>query len=166
MSMNAYENSHKLYEGGNIGSVREASDLLRGLASPFPPGDRIKASIWRAVKKVTLELTSYGCDGMDYNRGRSIWYRQARRIEAFEIDAIRRAAIAREAIERAIRTQHAIGEINAEYARAAELLSEMRASIIGASLLDPMPERYRPQIDRLSQQIERLRRQIDGEASK
>ncbi len=167
MSIKPYETSYKAYEGRSVlTAIVEASGLLRGLAGPFPPGDRIKTSIWRSVKRVSIELVSYGGSAMEYNRGRSIWYQQARRIEAFELDAIRRAAVAREAANRAILDQRITGEINAEYIRAAELLKEMRASIIAASLLDAHPERYRAQIDRMGDQIERLRRQIDGEASK
>ncbi len=142
----------------------EASDLLHELAEPYPPGDRIKASIWRAVKRVSIELVSHGCNAMEYDRGRRIWYRQARRIEAFELDALRRAAIAREAAARAIVDLRVQGEIDAEYLKAVELLSDMRASIIAASRLDADPQRYRSHIDRLGDQIERLRRHVVGRA--
>ncbi len=142
----------------------EASDLLHGLAEPYPPGDKIKASIWRAVKKVSIELVSHGCGAMEYQRGRNIWYRQAHRIEGHELDAIRRAAIARDAAARAITDLRVQGEINAEYLKAAELLADMRASIIAASRLDADPQRYRSHIDRLGDQIERLRRHITSGA--
>ncbi len=146
-------------------AITEASGLLRGLAEPYPPSDRIKASIWRAVKQVSLELVSHDYDAMEYDRGRRIWYRQARRIEAFELDALRRAEIGRKAAGRAIINLRVQGEINAEYGKAAELLADMRTSIIAASRLDADPRRYRSHIDRLSDQIEQLRRRIASGAS-
>ncbi len=147
-------------------AVQEAAKLLRVIAEPYPPGDSTKVAIWRAVKKISIELVSLGAGPMDYERGRNIWYRRARRIEAFEFDAIRRAAIAHEAVDRAGANQQIYGEINAEYLKAAELLTDMLASVETCARLDADPERYRPQIDRLSEQIECLRRHAAGGATK
>lgn len=60
----------------------EASTLIRRVAEPREVGDSVKAAISRAARKL-----SFG-----YGRSRDIWYRRARRIDADEMDALRREA--------------------------------------------------------------------------
>lgn len=60
----------------------EASTLIRRVAEPREVGDSVKAAISRAARKL-----SFG-----YGRSRDIWYSRARRIDADEMDALRREA--------------------------------------------------------------------------
>jgi hypothetical protein len=61
---------------------REASVLVRRVAEPRTIGDSVKAAIVRASRRL----------GWRFSRTRDIWYAHARRIDAFEIDALRAAA--------------------------------------------------------------------------
>src|ERR1700722_8847525 len=72
--------SEKLLESSNV-SVSEASVLIRQVAEPRPGGDSVKAAIRRAARRL----------GFEHSRAKDIWYANARRINAEEIDALRRA---------------------------------------------------------------------------
>lgn len=76
----------------NMSSAAEASSLLRLVAEPRPVGDTVKLAIVRACARVSSELRAFGFAPMDYGRARRIWRKEARRIDAEEMDAIRRAA--------------------------------------------------------------------------
>lgn len=71
-----------LSEKSEMSSVSEASMLLRRVAGPREIGDSVKAAINRAARKI----------GLTYSRARDIWYANARRIDATEMDALRREA--------------------------------------------------------------------------
>jgi hypothetical protein len=58
--------------------VTDAAASLRELAEPWEPGDKVKAAIDRAARRV----------GLTYWRAFDIWYGKARRIETFEAEAI------------------------------------------------------------------------------
>ena len=63
-------------------SVAEAQSLVRRCAEPGRAGDNIKAAIRRASRRLD----------MPFSRTRDIWYGDARRIDAEEIDRLRRGA--------------------------------------------------------------------------
>lgn len=76
------EMSDKRLGSSDMSSVAEASILVRRLAEPRPAGDKVKAAIVRAARRC----------GLTYVRTREIWYENARRIEAREMDELRRRA--------------------------------------------------------------------------
>lgn len=73
--------SHKVCD--RMDSLGEASDLVRRVAEPRRVGDSVKSAISRAANKL----------GFRFTRTRDIWYRRARRIDAEEMDALRREAV-------------------------------------------------------------------------
>lgn len=74
--------SDKSSEGSESVSVEsEASGLLRTLATPAIPGERVAAAIARAAHR----------GGLTFQRARSVWYEEARAILASEMDRIRGA---------------------------------------------------------------------------
>lgn len=94
MQGNHPEGSEKYSEGCRMTTVAQASQLLRDLAEPRPVGDTVKAAITRAARAVSAVRQ----EPMSYGRAEDIWRREARRIDAAEMDAIR-AAHARRARE-------------------------------------------------------------------
>ena len=66
-------------EKSEMSSVAEASVLIRKVAEPRPIGDSVKAAIRRAAKAL----------GFNFSRAKDIWYEDARRIDAHEMDALR-----------------------------------------------------------------------------
>jgi hypothetical protein len=60
---------------------REASVLVRRVAEPRTVGDSVKSAISRAARRL----------GWQFSRTKDIWYANARRIDAAELDALRRA---------------------------------------------------------------------------
>jgi hypothetical protein len=63
-------------------SIEEAQALIRQCAEPRPAGDRVKAAVRRASRRLDLP----------FSRTRDIWYGDARRIDAREMDRLRQAA--------------------------------------------------------------------------
>ncbi|WP_170246039.1 hypothetical protein [Methylobacterium gnaphalii] len=61
--------------------------MIRDLAEPRPVGDTVKAAITRASRAVSAFLQ----EPMSYGRAEDIWRREARRIDAAEMDALRAA---------------------------------------------------------------------------
>lgn len=78
-------------------TIDEASSLLRAIAEPRPIGDTIKTAITRAARRVTPFLP----EPMSYGRAEDLWRREARRVDAYELDAIRSAKAKRDADHRA-----------------------------------------------------------------
>jgi len=76
-------------------SIDEAGDLVRQCAEPRPAGDKVKAAVIRASRRL----------GFSFSRTKDIWYRGARRIDSTEMDQLRRTA------DR-IKTQQAIVSIH------------------------------------------------------
>lgn len=74
--------SDSLSEGSNVSVELEASSLLRVLATPAVPGERVAAAIARAAHRA----------GLTFQRTRSLWYQEARAILAVEMDELRKAA--------------------------------------------------------------------------
>jgi hypothetical protein len=63
-------------------SIDEAQILVRRCAEPRPAGDQVKAAVRRASQRL----------GIAFSRVRDIWYGDARRIDADEMDRLRRGA--------------------------------------------------------------------------
>ena len=63
-------------------AIEEAQSLVQLCAEPRPAGDQVKGAIFRASSRL----------GLSVSRTRDIWYGQARRIEAEEMDRLRRGA--------------------------------------------------------------------------
>jgi hypothetical protein len=63
-------------------SIEEAQTIVRQCAEPRPAGDQVKAAILRASRRLRPP----------FNRTKDIWYGQARRIDAEEMDRLRREA--------------------------------------------------------------------------
>jgi hypothetical protein len=60
----------------------EARHLVHRCAEPRPVGDSIKAAIYRSAKRL----------GFTFSRTRDLWYANARRIDAWEMDRLRERA--------------------------------------------------------------------------
>lgn len=80
MSELSSERSEKRRVG--MSSVCEAAVLIRKAAEPRPVGDSIKSAIRRAALRL----------GFSPTRAKDIWYEDARRIDASEMDALRKQA--------------------------------------------------------------------------
>ena len=65
-----------------VSSISEAQALVRRCAEPRPAGDQVKAAILRSSRRL----------GLPFNRTKDIWYGDARRIDAAEMDRLRRGA--------------------------------------------------------------------------
>ncbi|RVU15222.1 hypothetical protein [Methylobacterium oryzihabitans] len=81
------EISEKPSEARRMTTRAEAALLIRTLAEPRPVGDSVKAAINRAAARVSQFLQ----EPMRYGRAEDIWRREARRISAAEMDALRAA---------------------------------------------------------------------------
>lgn len=79
--------------GAEMSSVAEASALLRRVAGPRGAGDSVKALIRRTARRLQWGPS----------RVKDVWYQDARRIEAYEMDRLR-AEAARADIENAVRS--------------------------------------------------------------
>jgi hypothetical protein len=62
--------------------IDEARNLVHRCAEPRPVGDSVKAAILRASRRL----------GLSFNRTKDIWYGNARRIDAGEMDRLRQVA--------------------------------------------------------------------------
>jgi hypothetical protein len=72
----------KLPNSSYASSIDEAQTLVRRCAEPRPAGDQVKAAIRRASQRLEIP----------FSRTRDIWYGDARRIDAEEMDRLRRGA--------------------------------------------------------------------------
>src|ERR1700755_264804 len=63
-------------------SLEEARFLVRKCAEPCPAGESVKAAIRRSSRRLQLPFT----------RIRDVWYGDARRIDALEMDRLRQTA--------------------------------------------------------------------------
>lgn len=85
------EGSEKPSEGLRMTPINQASRMLMDLAEPRPVGDTVKAAITRAARAVSAVLRDARQEPMTYGRCEDLWRREARRIDAAEMDAIRAA---------------------------------------------------------------------------
>ena len=72
----------KLPNSSYASSIDEAQILVRRCAEPRPAGDQVKAAVRRASQRLEIP----------FSRVRDIWYGDARRINADEMDQLRREA--------------------------------------------------------------------------
>jgi hypothetical protein len=72
----------KLRKSSCASSIEEAQSFVRRCAEPRPAGDLVKAAIRRASQLLDIP----------FSRTRDIWYGDARRIDAQEMDRLRQAA--------------------------------------------------------------------------
>ena len=72
----------KLPSSPYASSINEAQTLVRRCAEPRPAGDQVKAAVRRASQRLDIP----------FSRVRDIWYGDARRINADEMDQLRREA--------------------------------------------------------------------------
>jgi hypothetical protein len=72
----------KLPNSSHASSIEEAQTLVRRCAEPRPAGDQVKAAIRRASRRLEIP----------FSRTRDIWYGDARRIDAEEMDRLRHGA--------------------------------------------------------------------------
>src|SRR5580704_6141251 len=72
----------KLPKSPRASSINEAQMLVRRCAEPRPAGDQVKAAVRRASQRL----------GIPFSRVRDIWYGDARRIDAHEMDKLRQEA--------------------------------------------------------------------------
>jgi hypothetical protein len=63
-------------------SIDEARALVRQCAEPCPAGDLVKIAIFRASRRLEMPVS----------RVKDLWYGDARRIDAHEMDQLRRSA--------------------------------------------------------------------------
>jgi hypothetical protein len=87
--------SEKLSEKSEMSSVAEATLLIRKAAEPRLIGDSVKAAIGRVARKL----------GFSFSRAKDIWYGDARRIDAHEMDALRNLAARYAVIAETLRHQ-------------------------------------------------------------
>jgi hypothetical protein len=109
--------------GGRV--LADPADGLRFLSEPWPSGSKVKEAIERASRRVRIY-----CDSFHYWRAFDVWYRKARSVEAYEIDAIAQAIAAKEK-----------KELRDEFA---DILS--RISILESRLVTQDPDFHRPSI--------------------
>lgn len=69
-----------------MSAAAKAAESLRELASPLLFGEPIKVVIERAARRVRPILPQF-----KFSRAYEIWYRRARRIEQYELDAFAQA---------------------------------------------------------------------------
>jgi hypothetical protein len=74
--------SEKASEPSKMSAVLEAQTLVRSIAEPRAVGDSVKVSISKAARRL----------GFSFSRAKDIWYGDARRIDAAEIDKLRELA--------------------------------------------------------------------------
>ena len=74
-----------------MSAVAEAVSLLRTIAAPRAADDSVKALIVRAARRV----------GFGFERAKSLWYGEARWVDAEEMDTLRAVAAARAARQEA-----------------------------------------------------------------
>ena len=74
-----------------MSAVAEAASLLRTIAEPRTADDSVNALIVRAARRV----------GFGFERAKSLWYGEARRVDAEEMDTLRAVAAARAARQEA-----------------------------------------------------------------
>jgi phytoene/squalene synthetase len=72
----------KLPSSPSASSINEAQTLVRRCAEPRPAGDQVKAAVRRASQRLDIP----------FSRVRDIWYGDARRINADEMDRLRQVA--------------------------------------------------------------------------
>lgn len=115
------------------GTIECAGRLLRLAAGVRMPGEGVKSTVARAARAT----------GFSYTRARDIWYGDARRIDASEMDALRR--LERERAEK-------LRAIHREKLSAIEQLAALRARLQTRDA-----DFHKPDIDAIDFALERMR---------
>lgn len=113
----------------------EASALVKRVAEPRECGDSVKAAILRAARRL----------GFAVSRTKDIWYEDARRIDAREMDTLRRAAAearseaagraeALVAVERLMASHRALSAVDADFHRETLAAIERSLGLMGCDL--------------------------------
>lgn len=106
-------------EFSEMSASAEASELIRRLAEPAPPGAHVETLIRFVARKV----------GLSFGRAKAVWYREARIIRAEEMDALRAASAARTEAEGETRERYR--EVIARIERLERRLAEERKDVDG-----------------------------------
>jgi hypothetical protein len=75
-------NATNFLKSSHSSAIDEARTLVQRCADPRPAGDLVKVAIFRASQRLNIPVS----------RVKDIWYGDARRIDAEEMDQLRRAA--------------------------------------------------------------------------
>ena len=102
-------------ERSPMSSAAEMTTLIRVVASPAVPGESVKAVIARAARRL----------GFTYSRTRGLYYGEARRIDAAEIDRAREVARKHEATDRAL-----AHEVADEYKKLGDRIARLEALLL------------------------------------
>lgn len=110
-----------------MSSTAEAASLVRELSEPWEAGDNLKSAINRVARIVSHVRSSRGLGPLRHSRIEDIWRREARRIDADEMDALRIAAAAkRQALDaKGASTNAAISELQSRLARLEAMLAQI-----------------------------------------
>lgn len=108
--------------------------IVKELAEPRPVGDSVK----KAIGRVSIAI------GFGWSRTKDLWYGDARRVDAEELDALRLAKKKREAKRRAAQRIDAEVAARAEAALAVERMVALRAALASIDA-----DFHREAIDRL-----------------
>jgi hypothetical protein len=121
-----------------VSSRAEAQALVRQCAEPGPAGDNIKGAIRRASSRT----------GLSFSRARDIWYGDARRIEAAEMDGLRRGAESAEIAQAVAGVEILRKMLASRFPDADHILAELTAALrahgVGANELEVLDGLSRP----------------------
>ncbi|MFG1349071.1 hypothetical protein [Xanthobacter autotrophicus] len=110
-----------------MSAVAKASEHLRELSRPCAPGEGVKGAINRVAKLVNDVGRVRGIlrDPIRTSRIEDMWRKQARRIDAEEMDAIRAALALKEAAQK----EKNVHDAQAEYAGLVARISALEAAL-------------------------------------
>lgn len=126
-----------------MSAVAEASSLLREVAEPRPVGDTVKEAINRAARRVS----KFASRPISASRVEDIWRQEARAVRAEEMDAIRKAAEARQQrqIEQEDRNEHT--RLLQRLAFLEQRMATIDPGFAGAMVPDPCRQGHGPSGD-------------------
>ena len=110
-----------------MSAVVRASEHLRELSKPCSPGEGVKGAINRVAKLVNDVGRARGIlkDPIRTSRIEDMWRRQARRIDAEEMDAIRAALALKESAQK----EKNVNDAQAEYAGLVARIAALEAAL-------------------------------------
>ena len=123
------EISERTTSEGRMTTLDHAALMLHEIAEPRPVGDSVKAAITRAARAVNVFLGDR--EKLSYGRAEDLWRREARRIDAHELDAIRAAHSASQRARAERRDQALRAELHAA-AVLADRLERLAAGCVPA----------------------------------
>jgi hypothetical protein len=118
-------------KGKFVSALVEASSLLRQLAAPHPAGDKVKAAIGRAGRRLSIWLSQNGHEQWSENRIKDVWKSDRRIvISADELEQLRGCHAAKYGIDR----DPSIRELREHVARLAARLESLDPEFDASSL--------------------------------